>query len=58
MMWPPLEAGDRTLTPLGIGTVERIPWPGEAVVRGDDWRFYGTFSLEQLTPLVGGTIAA
>lgn len=57
-IWPPLEPGDRTLTPLGMGTVEQIPCPGEAVVRGDDWMFYGTFPLERLTPLVGRAIAA
>ncbi|MEP1080241.1 hypothetical protein NDI52_33300 [Leptolyngbya sp. PL-A3] len=57
-MASPRTGRSHPLTPLGIGTIERIPYPGEAVVRGDDWRFYGTFPLKQLTPLVRGTIAA
>ena len=54
MTHPSFQVGDRMLTPLGIGTIERISCPGEVVVRSDDWMFYGTFPLERLTPLVGG----
>lgn len=48
----PFQIGDRVITSLGVGTIERINSHGEPVVRGDgdedSFTFYGTFHPDEV----------